>query len=244
MRFTGTFAVVVALFVTTLVISNIIAVKPITILPIPWFGNPAMVVPASFFIFPVSYILGDVLTEVYGYRVARGVIWLGFVANLLMVLSLWLTGIIPGAYYWNQESQDSYNLILGPVSYILLGSFIAHLVGEFLNSTVLALLKFWTHGRLLFVRTIGSTIVAQGLNSFIFIYVAFGLGVTVLDGNPDNDWTATALLGTSMAQWVLKVLCEIPATPLTYLLVNRMKRQQGIDIIDPPRSLNPLGVFS
>ena len=244
MRFTGTFVVVAALFVTVLATSNIISMKPVNILPIPWFGNPGMIVPASFFIFPVSYILGDVLTEVYGYRVARGVIWLGFVANLLVVLSLWLTGIIPGASDWNQESQDSYNLMLAPVSFILLGSFIAHLTGEFINSTVLALIKFWTQGRLLFVRTIGSTVVAQGLNSFIFIYVAFGLGITVLDGNPNNDWTAAALLGTSMAQWVLKILCEVLATPLTYFLVNRMKRQQSIDVIDPPSSLNPLGIFA
>ena len=244
MRFTGTFVVVVALFVAALSTSNVIAMKPVTFLPIPWFGNPAIIVPASFFIFPVSYILGDVLTEVYGYRVARGVIWLGFAANLLVVISLWIAGLLPGAFYWSQENQDSYNLLLGPASFVLMGSFIAHLTGEFSNSTVLALLKFWTQGRLLFVRTIGSTIVAQALNSFIFIYVAFGLGVTVLDGNPDNDWTAAALLGTSMAQWVLKVLCEVLATPVTYLLVNRMKRQQSIDVIDPPSSLNPLGIFT
>ena len=97
MRFTGTFVVVVALFVTVLITSNIIAVKPITILPIQWFGDPAVILPAAIIIFPISYIVGDVLTEVYGFRIARGVIWLGFAMNLLVVIALWVSGIIPPA---------------------------------------------------------------------------------------------------------------------------------------------------
>ena len=181
MRFTGTFVIVVALFVTVLVISNIIAVKPITILPIAWFGDPAVVLPASIIIFPISYIVGDVLTEVYGYRIARGVIWLGFVANVLVVLALWLATIIPGAFFWSQESQDSYTFVLGQVPGIVIASFIAYLVGEFSNSTVLALLKYKMKGRLLFVRTIGSTVVGQGFDSFIFIFIAFGVF---------GDWSA------------------------------------------------------
>ena len=234
MRFTGTFVIVVALFVTVLIISNIVAVKPITVLPIAWFGDPAVVLPASIIIFPISYIVGDVLTEVYGYRIARGVIWLGFVANVLVVLALWLATIIPGAFFWSQESQDSYTFVLGQVPGIVIASFVAYLVGEFSNSTVLALLKYKMKGRLLFVRTIGSTVVGQGFDSFIFIFIAFGVF---------SDWSGTALLGAALAQWIIKIVYEALATPLTYLVVNRLKRREGIDVTNVPRELNPLGIF-
>ena len=154
MRFTGTFVVVVALFITVLITSNIIAVKPITILPIQWFGDPAVILPASIIIFPISYIVGDVLTEVYGFRIARGVIWLGFAMNLVVVIALWLTGILPGAFFWGESEQGAYGRILGQVPNILIASFVAYLIGEFSNSTVLALLKYKMQGRLLFVRTL------------------------------------------------------------------------------------------
>ena len=257
MRFTSTFLIVVALFVTVLITANIIAVKPITILPIPWFGSPAMILPASIIIFPISYIIGDVLTEVYGYRVARGVIWVGFAANLFVVIALLVTGSLPGAPFWSSDDQASYVRILGelpaipfltegiigPLPFILLGSFIAYLFGEFANSTVLSLLKYTMASRLLFVRTIGSTIVGQGLDSFIFIFIAFGLG-SRLDGIPDNEWLFTALLGAALAQWIIKILYEAAATPLTYLVVAYIKRKEGVDAIDAPRNLNPLGMFN
>ncbi|MDE2940645.1 MAG: queuosine precursor transporter [Chloroflexota bacterium] len=235
MRFTGSFIIVVALFITVLITSNIIAVKPITILPIQWFGDPAIILPASIIIFPISYIVGDVLTEVYGFRVARGVIWLGFAMNLLVVIALWLTGLLPGAFFWGESDQGSYSRILGLVPGIVVASFIAYLVGEFSNSTVLALLKYKMQGRLLFVRTIGSTIVGQGLDSFIFIFIAFGVF---------GDWSGTALLGAALAQWIVKILYEAIATPLTYLVVNFMKRVEEMDVTDAPRSLNPLGIFT
>ncbi|MYC29571.1 MAG: queuosine precursor transporter [Chloroflexi bacterium] len=235
MKFTGTFVVVVALFITVLITSNIIAVRPITILPIQWFGDPAIILPASIIIFPISYIVGDVLTEVYGFRIARGVIWLGFAMNLLVVIALWISGLIPGAFFWGESDQGSYDRILGQVPGILVASFIAYLVGEFSNSTVLALLKYKMQGRLLFVRTIGSTVVGQGLDSFIFIFIAFGLF---------GDWSGTALLGAALAQWIIKILYEAVATPLTYLVVNFMKRVEDMDVTDVPRSLNPLGIFA
>ncbi len=235
MRFTGTFVIVVALFITVLITSNIIAVKPITILPIQWFGDPAVILPASIIIFPISYIVGDVLTEVYGFRVARGVIWLGFAMNLLVVIGLWVTGILPGAFFWGESDQGSYDRVLGLVPGIVVASFIAYLVGEFSNSTVLALLKYKMQGRLLFVRTIGSTIVGQGLDSFIFIFIAFGVF---------SDWSGTALFGAALAQWIVKILYESVATPLTYLVVNFMKRVEEMDVTDAPRSLNPLGIFA
>ena len=235
MRFTGSFIIVVALFITVLITSNIIAVKPITILPIQWFGDPAIILPASIIIFPISYIVGDVLTEVYGFRVARGVIWLGFAMNLVVVIALWLTGLLPGAFFWGDSDQGSYSRILGLVPGIVVASFIAYLVGEFSNSTVLALLKYKMQGRLLFVRTIGSTIVGQGLDSFIFIYIAFGVF---------GDWSGTALFGAALAQWIVKILYESVATPLTYLVVNFMKRVEEMDVTDAPRSLHPLGIFA
>ena len=113
MRFTGTFVIVVTLFVAVLITSNIIAVKPIQLLTLPFefLGSSSIVLPAAIIIFPISYIIGDVLTEVYGFRIARGVIWLGFGANLLVVIALWLAGIIPGAGFW--EDQGAYDTILG-----------------------------------------------------------------------------------------------------------------------------------
>ena len=235
MRFTGTFIIVVILFVIVLITSNIIAVKPIQLLTLPFefLGSSAVILPAAMIIFPISYIVGDVLTEVYGFRIARGVIWLGFGANLLVVLALWLAGIIPAAGFW--EDQDAYDTILGQVPWILLASFVAYLFGEFSNSTVLALLKYKMQGRLLFVRTIGSTVVGQGLDSFIFIYIAFGLG---------GDWGASGLLSAALAQWIAKILYETAATPFTYAVVGYMKRKEEMDVTDVPRSLNPIGIFA
>ena len=234
-RFSGTFIIVMTLFVTVLITSNIIAVKPIQLLTLPFefLGSKDVVLPSAIIIFPISYIIGDVLTEVYGFRIARGVIWLGFGANLLVVIALWLAGIIPAAGFWGD--QAAYDTILGQVPWILVASFIAYLIGEFSNSSVLALLKYKMQGRLLFVRTIGSTVVGQGLDSFIFIYIAFGVG---------GDWGAQGLLSAALAQWITKILYETAATPLTYAVVGYMKRTEKMDVTDVPRSLNPLGIFA
>ena len=234
MRFTGTFIIVVTLFVAVLITSNIIAVKPIELinLPFEFVGSSSIVLPAAIIIFPISYIIGDVLTEVYGFRIARGVIWLGFGANLVVVVALWIAGLIPGAGFWGD--QEAYDTILGQVPWILVASFIAYLIGEFSNSTVLSILKYRMQGRLLFVRTIGSTVVGQGLDSFIFIYIAFGIG---------GDWGAQGLLSAALAQWIVKILYETVATPVTYAVVGYMKRNEEMDVTDVPRSLNPLGIF-
>ena len=234
MRFTGTFIIVVTLFVAVLITSNIIAVKPIELinLPFEFVGSSSIVLPAAIIIFPISYIVGDVLTEVYGFRVARGVIWLGFGANLVVVVALWLAGLIPAAGFWGD--QEAYDTILGQVPWILVASFIAYLIGEFSNSTVLSILKYRMQGRLLFVRTIGSTVVGQGLDSFIFIYIAFGMG---------GNWGAQGLLSAALAQWIVKILYETAATPVTYAVVGYMKRNEEMDVTDVPRSLNPLGIF-
>ena len=234
MRFTGTFLIVVTLFVTVLITSNIIAVKPIEMLTLPFefLGSSSVVLPASIIIFPISYIVGDILTEVYGFRTARGVIWLGFAANLLVVIALWIAGIIPGAGFWGD--QEAYDTILGQTRWILAGSFVAYLIGEFSNSTVLAYLKYKMQGRYLFVRTIGSTVVGQGLDSFIFIYIAFGIG---------GDWSAQSLLSAALAQWITKIVYETAATPLTYAVVGYMKEKEKSDVYDMPKSLDPLGIM-
>jgi uncharacterized integral membrane protein (TIGR00697 family) len=235
MRFSGVFIIVVALFITVLITSNIIAVKLIHVatLPAEFLGSNLVFLPAGIIIFPFSYIIGDVLTEVYGFRTARGVIWLGFICNLLVAVLLWLGGIIPAEVFW--EHQDAYNAILGQFPLILLGSFLAYLIGEFSNSATLALLKVATSGRFLWLRTISSTIVGQGLDSFVFIFIAFGASGTL---GPE------ALLRTALFQWWAKIAYEALATPLTYAVVNYLKQKEQSDVYDAPRSLNPLGMFA
>ena len=245
MRFSGIFVIIVAMFVAVLITSNIIAVKAIILLPINWFGNPAMILPASIIIFPISYIIGNLLTEVYGFHAARGVIWLGFVANVFVVLALWITGLLPaaGAPAFDEFAQSAYGRILGQLPFILIGSFFAYLTGELANSTVLALMKYKTQGRFLWMRTIGSTVVGQGLDSVIFIAIAFGIG-SQLDGIPGNEWSGVAVIGAILAQWVTKILYEVVATPFTYAIVGYMKRKEQMDVINLPRTLNPFGVFA
>ena len=147
MQFSGRLVIIIALSITTLLASNIIAIKPVSLFTLPFqiFGDNLFVVSAAIICFPISYIVSDVLTEVYGFRVARGVIWLGFVCNLMMVILFWLGGLIPGAVFW--EDQGAYMTILGATGWILLGSFIAYIVGEFTNAAVMVVLKNKTEGR-------------------------------------------------------------------------------------------------
>ena len=207
MRFSGAFVVVAALFVTVLLVSNIIAVKLIHVgtLPFQFLGSDLLFLPAAMIVFPVSYIIGDVLTEVYGFKLARGVIWLGFACNALGALFIWLAGLIPAEIFW--ANQEAYDAILGQARWVLLGSFAAYLVGEFSNSMVLAWLKNVTEGRFLWLRTISSTVVGQGFDSFVFIFIAFGIG-----GNLPTD----QLFRIVLIQWVAKIAYEALATPLTY----------------------------
>jgi uncharacterized integral membrane protein (TIGR00697 family) len=213
------FIVVVALFITCLITANIIAVKLITVL--------GLVLPAAVIVFPISYILGDVLTEVYGYRQARSVIWLGFACNLILVMAVWLGGILPAASFW--DGQAAYERILGYAPRILVASFLAYLVGEFSNSFVLAKLKIATKGRHLWTRTIGSTLVGQGLDSMVFITVAFA-GIIPFSG----------LLSAIITQWLVKTAYEAAVTPLTYKVVKFLKGREGLDVYDYHTRFNPL----
>jgi len=218
-KYSHWFIVVVALFITCLITANITAVKLISV-----FG---LVLPAAIIIFPISYILGDVLTEVYGYRQARRVIWLGFLCNLIVVLGIALGQILPPASLW--DGQGAYERILGYTPRILAASFMAYLVGEFSNSFVLAKMKIATNGRCLWMRTIGSTLVGQGLDSLVFITLAF-VGTIPL----------TALVSAILTQWLAKSVYEAAVTPVTYKVVNFLKRHEGLDVYDYDTQFNPL----
>jgi len=218
-RHSSWFVAVAALFITALITANIISVKLVNIV--------GLTLPAGVVIFPISYICGDVLTEVYGYNRARLVIWLGFACNLVAVIAIIAGQQLPGAALW--DAQAAYERILGFTPRLLVASFGAYLVGEFANSFVLAKLKLLTEGRLLWTRTIGSTVVGQGLDSLIFVTIAFA-GIL----------PANVLVATIVTQWLFKVGYEIVATPLTYLAVNELKRREGVDVFDRDISLNPL----
>jgi uncharacterized integral membrane protein (TIGR00697 family) len=223
-RYSGWYVGLAAVFVTCLIVANIIAVK---ILALPG----GFVVPAGIVIFPLSYLFGDVLTEVYGYAAARRVIWLGFGCNLLAVVAIYIGLVIPAAPFWQQ--QPAYTAILGFTPILLIASFSAYLVGEFVNSFVLAKLKIATRGRWLWTRTIGSTLVGEGIDSIIFITIAFGIG----QGLP-----ASVLLPLILTQWVIKVLYEVVATPFTYAIVGFLKRREGLDPFDTHTNFSPIVV--
>ncbi|HEX9990988.1 MAG TPA: queuosine precursor transporter [Chloroflexia bacterium] len=212
------FLIVTGIFITCLIVANITAVKLVSA-----FGQ---VLTAGIVIFPISYIFGDVLTEVYGYRQARRVIWLGFLCNLLAVIAIWIGQILPAASFW--DGQSAYERILGYAPRLLVASFLAYLVGEFANSFVLAKLKIATNGRWLWTRTISSTIVGQGLDSLIFVTFAF-VGTIPFDG----------LASAIITQWIVKSLYETAATPLTYLVVTFLKRKEGLDVYDSETHFSP-----
>jgi len=215
------FIIIAAVFITSLLTANIIAVKLVRI-----FG---LVLPAGIIIFPISYIAGDVLTEVYGYSKARQVIWLGFLCNVVTVMAVWCAQMLPAAPFW--DGQEAYEKILGYTPRLLVASFAAYLVGEFANSMVLAKMKIATRGRWLWTRTIGSTIVGQGLDSLVFISLAFGGTVPLF-----------SLASIIVTQWVGKTLYEAAATPLTYVVVNFLKRSEGVDVYDYDTRFNPLAI--
>ena len=209
----------IALFITCLITANVIAVKVISLGP--------FILPAAIFIFPLSYIFGDVLTEVYGYRLARRVIWLGFLCNLIFVFFVWVGQVLPAAPFW--EGQEAYQRILGYTPRLLAASFLGYLVGEFANSFILAKMKIMTRGRWLWSRTIGSTIIGQGLDTAIFITVAF-IG------------TPSFLPIMILYHWLAKTLIEALATPITYVMVNWMKRREAIDTYDYDTRFNPFRI--
>lgn len=217
---------IAAAFVTSLIVSNIIAVKLFSLGPI--------YLPAGTIVFPISYIFGDVLTEVYGYARARQVIWIGFACNLFAVIMIAISIHLPPASIWDalgspEQSQKAYSSIFGMAPRILGASFAAYLAGEFLNSYVLAKMKIATRGRYLWTRTIGSTVVGQMADSTVFVSLAFA-GLVPGSG----------LVELIVSQWIVKSLYETVATPLTYGVVNFLKNSERLDHFDYDTNFNPV----
>ncbi len=208
--------IIAAVYVTCLITANIISVKVI--------GFGSVVMPAAIIVFPLSYIFGDILTEVYGYRWARRIIWLGFTCNLIFVIFAFLGQLLPAASFWT--GQEAYESILGYAPRLLLASVCGYLVGEFVNSFIMARMKVATHGRWLWMRTIGSTVVGEGLDTALFIVIAY-IGTT------------SFLPLMILYHWLIKTGIEILATPLTYKTVNYLKRKEGTDVYDRDTNFNP-----
>lgn len=218
---------VMAAFVAILLLSNVLGAGKVAQIWIPvwetwWpFG-------AGILFFPISYIIGDVLTEVYGYARARRVIWAGFVATLFMAFMSWVVVALPPAPDWT--NQPAYEAIFGQVPRIVLASVVAFWAGEFVNSFVLAKMKIWTRGKHLWARTIGSTFVGQGVDSLIFYPLAFWGAA---------GWTNDLVLKVLVTQWVLKVSWEVILTPVTYAVVGFLKRREGVDVFDEGTDFTP-----
>ena len=215
---------VMAAFVTILLLSNLIGAGKVAQVNLPVIGDWPF--GAGILFFPVSYVIGDVLTEVYGYARARRCIWAGFCALLFMAFMAWVVVALPPAASWT--GQAAYEQVFGQVPRIVFASIIAFWAGEFVNSYVLARMKVWTKGRHLWTRTIGSTLVGQGVDSLIFYPLAF-YGV----------WDSGTLLVVLLTQWALKVGWEVLLTPVTYAAVGWLKRREGVDVYDEATNFTP-----
>ncbi|MCU0526773.1 MAG: queuosine precursor transporter [Elainella sp. Prado103] len=211
---------ITALFVAVLLISNVVSTKIVAFGPLTFDGGTIL--------FPLSYIFGDILTEVYGYQRSRKVIWLGFIAALLMSLTFMIVGALPPAIDW--ANQAAYEQILGQIPRIVIGSLIAYFAGGFSNSFTLAKLKVLTNGRLLWLRTIGSTLVGQVVDTVLFVVIAFA-GV---EGFPPSLlWTLI------VSNYLFKCGVEILFTPITYWITGWLKQQEQEDYYDHTTNFNP-----
>ena len=211
-EYTGMFVMLAMIFVTCFLVSNLIAGKI-------WAISENITLPASVILFPVTYILADVFTEVYGFVKTRHVIWTGFACNFIAVFAYVVTIIIPFPNYW--LDQNAYAIVLGITPRLLLASFAAYLIGEFSNAIILSKLKVRTQGKHLWVRTIGSTVVGEGLDSLIFVLVAYAGAV------PSDK-----LFSMIVFQYLFKLCFEVVFTPLTYWVVGTLKKKEGIDTYD------------
>lgn len=213
------FDIVMAAFVAVLLLSNVIGAAKLASVAGFTFG-------AGILFFPISYVIGDVLTEVYGYARARRVIWVGFGAMVFMAFMSWAVVAMPPAASW--DGQEAYETVFGQVPRIVLASIVAFWAGEFVNSFVLAKMKIWTRGRALWSRTVGSTVFGQAVDSAIFYPVAF-LGV----------WETRDVLTVMVTNWALKVAWEALLTPLTYAVVGMLKSAEGQEVFDTDTDFSP-----
>nr|WP_315471261.1 queuosine precursor transporter [uncultured Sphingorhabdus sp.] len=214
---------VMAAFVVILLLSNIIgAAKPAALT----LNGEQWIFGAGILFFPLGYVIGDVLTEVYGYARARRVIWAGFAALLFMAFMSWVVVALPPAPGW--PGQAAYESVFGQVWRIVFASITAFWAGEFINSYVMARMKIWTGGKHLWSRTIGSTVVGQGIDSIIFYPLAFG-----------GIWSNEQVISVMITNWLLKVGWEVVLTPVTYGVVGWLKRKEGVDIFDEGTNFSP-----
>lgn len=220
------FDFVMAAFVAILLLSNVLGAGKVAQIVLPGIGPWPF--GAGILFFPVSYVIGDVLTEVYGYGRARRCIWAGFAALLFMAFMSWVVVKLPPAPEWT--NQPAYDAIFGQVPRIVFASIVAFWAGELVNSYVLAKMKIWTGGKHLWTRTIGSTVAGQGVDSLIFYPLAF-LGAA--------GWTTPLVLKVLATQWVLKVSWEAILTPVTYAVVGFLKRREGVDVFDEGTDFTP-----
>lgn len=205
------FPLITAAFVAVLIISNIASTKLISV-----FG---LTLDAGTLLFPLSYIFADILVEVYGYKKSRSVIWYGFGAIVLMSATFWLVGILPAAAEWTH--QDAYRAILGTTPFIVLGSIVAYVCGEYTNAIIMAKMKVRTQGKRLWMRTIGSTLVGQLVDSTLFVLIAFSM-----------FYSTSVLLSLIIANYVFKVAIEVLFTPVTYITTHALKAAEGLDVYD------------
>jgi uncharacterized integral membrane protein (TIGR00697 family) len=220
--------IITAIFITALLTSNLVASKSATL--------GGYTIGVGIFVFPVSYIFGDILTEVYGYARSRRVIWTGFLAVAVASLIFFLCDIAPPAEGF--QHQAAFHIILGQSPLVLAASLVAYALGEFCNSLVMAKLKLWTQGRHLWLRTISSTIVGEGVDSVVFYPLAF-YALPLLFGFDEAVWAGDAVLSILVNNYILKVLLEALMTPVTYVIVNKLKQLEGEDFYDKDTDFNP-----
>jgi len=211
-QYTRYYVIMAMVFITCLIVSNLIAGKV-------WSVTDKITVPAAVILFPVTYILSDVFTEVYGFRKAKTIIWTGFACNLVAVLAYVITVLLPYPSFW--MNQEDYAIVLGLTPRVLAASYVGYLFGEFSNSFIMSKLKVITEGKRLWVRTIGSTVVGEGFDSVIFITIAFA-----------GTMPAAQIASMILFQYLFKVLFEVILTPVTYQVIAQLKKREGIDKYD------------
>ena len=220
------FDFVMVAFVTILLLSNVLGAGKVAVIDLPGIGEWPF--GAGILFFPLSYVIGDVLTEVYGYARARRCIWAGTAALLFMAFMAMVVVALPPAPDWT--GQTAYEQVFGQVPRIVFASILAFWAGEFANSLVLAKMKVWTQGKHLWSRTIGSTVIGQGVDSMIFYPLAFWGAA---------GWTNDLVIKVLLTQWVLKVSWEALLTPVTYAIVGFLKRREGVDVFDERTDFSP-----
>lgn len=220
------FDFVMVAFVVILLLSNVLGAGKVAVVDLPGIGDWPF--GAGILFFPLGYVIGDIMTEVYGYARARRCIWAGTVALLFMAFMSWVVVALPPAENWG--GQAAYEQVFGQVPRIVFASIVAFWAGEFANSYVMARMKLWTRGRYLWTRTIGSTVVGQGVDSLLFYPLAFWGA---------EGWTHALVLKVLVTQWVLKVSWEALLTPVTYVVVGFLKKREGVDIYDQHTNFTP-----